>query len=397
MRARSKPIPDSNPDRDLERLIESAHAITKSWAERHELWCDACFKDPLRHYKDEPGTGVPISLLCSDGPVMSSLLSDDDFAIELRNDLEAIGLYLDLENTSTAEFYLIDQRSVLQEEFDRYAQWRWMCMLIEADTAEVSQDLYEYFSTRPDALHRLSPRDFEKLISSVFSARGWKTEIGPGSGDGGVDLRVWHTDPIGDVLTLVQVKRAASHRPIGLEAVAALEAHVDREGANRGLFVTSSRFLPGVREFAARKAHRLMLASTSEIQQWCLQSAQAVRTAQNRVLALESFQRTVESLRSAPADPRLVVGGLSHPSFCVVVRESRTSALLVAIPSVLSHGDVFRGAKVPLLDGSRLENPLVPAVFRAFRNESDGRVSYWGRRTLYMRWDGRPVEFDSWD
>lgn len=348
-----------SPDTHLEALIVQAKQITEAWAIRHELWHDSCHKDPLTHYNDEPGEEAPILLLCSDGPAMAALEWDDDHARELREELEKVGVYLELEDRVTACYHLIDHTSELQKEFDRYAQWKWICQLIEADSEEVSGDLYQYFADHPEDFHRLPHREFEKLISSIFAARGWKTELGPGSGDQGVDLRVWQADPLGDLLTLVQIKRYAPHRPINLDAVAALETHVNREGANRGLFITSSRFLPGVKTFANREKYRLQLAEPTDLQQWCEASAQATRTARNRALAMEPFASLLADIRISGTHPRLVVGGKYGPSFCVVLRETTTSALLVHIPTEQISGDALRGQVVPLLNGHDLLPNLV--------------------------------------
>lgn len=67
-------------------------------------------------------------------------------------------------------------------------------------------------------------------------------------------------DPIGDILTLVQAKRYAGTRSIELEAVSALSGVVEDERANRGLLVTTSRFLPSSVSFAARQKGRVVLA-----------------------------------------------------------------------------------------------------------------------------------------
>ena len=254
---------------------------------------------------------------------------------------------------------------------------------MEADSEEVSGNLYQYFADNPYDFHRMQPREFEKLISSIFAAHGWRTELGPGFADQGIDLRVWQTDPLGDILTLVQIKRYATHRAIHLEAVAALEAHVNREGANRGLFVTSSRYLPGVKAFADREKYRLQLRDQADLQQWCQEASQATRTAKNRALAMESFRPLVEEIRQTRPHPKLVVADNYGPSFCVILRETKTSALLVHIPSERVSGDLQSGQMMPLLNGEIQELPNGTIVFRATRTERNGDVSYWGQRMLY--------------
>ena len=77
------------------------------------------------------------------------------------------------------------------------------------------------------------------------------------------------TSTVGELLTLVQAKCYDPKRPIGLEPVAALSAVVNQEGAHRGLLVTTSRFLPGAKEFALQHQQRLELATADEVAQWC--------------------------------------------------------------------------------------------------------------------------------
>jgi len=383
-------------DAKIERFIERLRNITINWAQRHDLWMDAWLKDPIDHYNDEPCAGGPLLILCADGPISTVMEWDGDEAQELRAELDALGVYLECETRTTTGYYLDDSESELQRAADSLAKWKWICRLIEADTADVSGDLYSYFASRPNEFHRLTPREFETLISSIFNARGWRTELGPGSGDGGVDLRLWQSDPIGDLLTLVQIKRYAPNRPIRLDAVAALETHVNRQGAGRGLFITSSRFLPGVHRFASPQS-RIILADATDLSRWCADSAQEMVTARNRALALSELGPLLEGIRRQRTNPRLLVGGLTHPSFCIVLRESKTSALLVHIPSMMFSGDMLWGTLVPNLTGELVYSEHRDLVFRAIRKEHDGRVSYWGQRKLYHVWDGRPAQFNHWD
>lgn len=385
-----------NPDAHLEAIVAQARSITEAWGRRHDFWHDAGHYDPIRHYDSEPGEGGPILLFWSEGEAMRSISYDEAEAIELRNELEQIGVYMEMDDTVTAGYFLIDYESELQKEFDRLAQWKWTCRLIEADTEDVSGDLYRWFAHNPQDFHRLPPRTFEELVSSIFAARGWRTQLGPGTGDGGVDLRIWQEDPLGELLTLVQVKRYAPHRPISLDAVAALEAHMGREAADNGLFITTSRFLPGVEKWASRN-RTLMLAKSTDLQRWCEQCDQEIRKARNRAIAMEAFEPLMRQIREAGAHPQLVVNTDYVPSFCVVLKETATGALLVHIPSIRISGDANCGQVAPVLDGRIVDDMPGGAVFRAVRKQSEHGIYYWGKRTYYSVWDGRPTGYDNWD
>jgi restriction endonuclease Mrr len=131
-------------------------------------------------------------------------------------------------------------------------------------------ELIEYFSKNPDALQKLEDRKFEKLLDVIFRNHGYITELGPGWGDGGIDLRLIQKDSVGQILTLVQAKRYKKENPIRLDAVKALTATVDRENANRGLFVTTSRYLPGVEKWASEQPTKIILAKSEDVAEWCL-------------------------------------------------------------------------------------------------------------------------------
>lgn len=385
----------SRPDAHLEALILQAQCITETWAKRHEFWEDSCHKSPLEHYDTEPGEGVSILTLCSDGMPGRCLNEGNREADELGEELARIGVYLELDDAVTANYYLINYESELQKQFDQLAQWQWTCRLIEADTADVSGDIYRHFAAHPEDLYRLPHRDFEELISSVFTARGWKTQIGPGTADEGVDVRMWLQSPLGDALTLVQARRYANHRPIGLEAVAALEAHSLREEAS-GLFVTTSRYRRVAQRFASRNK-KLLLADSSDVAAWCEEASVAVQGAKAKVLALESVEALLGEARAASAHSALVCSIERYPSFCLVLRETPTGALLLPIPSEETSSDGQAGYVLPVLDGSLNYEAPERGVFRAIRAVRDGRVSYWGAGNLYSPWSGQPLGFDFWD
>lgn len=383
------------PDDHLEALVAQIRTVTETWGRRHDFWYDSGHKDPLKHYDTEPGDGASILTLCSEGMVGRCLNEGYPEGDELSSELEQLGVYIELDDSVTANYYLIDYESELQREFDRWAKWKWTCRLIEADTADVSGDIYAHFAEYPEDLHKLTPRAFEELVSSVFTARGWKTKIGPGTGDKGVDVRVWIESPLGDSLTLVQAKRYAQHKPIQLEAVAALEAHSKRENAS-GLFITTSRYLPGVREWAGRNKD-LILADSSDMQAWCREASQEAVRARTYAMAMDSFKPLLREIGEGKANHRLVVCTEYSPSFCVVLKENATGALLVHVPWKLVSGDLQRGLKVPVLDGTTIEEMPGGPVFRAIRKVSDSGVSYWGKGRYYTQWNGSSVFFDTWD
>lgn len=99
-------------------------------------------------------------------------------------------------------------------------------------------------------------RNFERLTSEFFKRRGFKVQLGPGTKDGGIDVRVWpaDSDKSGPPLILIQCKRYKKANDVEIETVKALWTDVLYEGAQHGLIATTSRIAPdGVKISRARK------------------------------------------------------------------------------------------------------------------------------------------------
>jgi restriction endonuclease Mrr len=148
-------------------------------------------------------------------------------------------------------------------EFDK------TCRLVVLDFEAISEELMAEIARNPKILADMHWRNFEMLLDAIFKNQGYVTELGRGSHDGGVDIRLIQKDSIGTMLTLVQAKRRHPGHPIELDAVQALHGVVDDQRAHRGLFVTTSRYRPGAREFAERQNQRLVLADSQHIADWC--------------------------------------------------------------------------------------------------------------------------------
>jgi len=120
-------------------------------------------------------------------------------------------------------------------------------------------------------------------------------------------------------------------------------------------------------------------------------------SAKAKALALESVDRLLAEVRAAGTHPALVYCLKRYPSFCLVMRETPTGALLMPIPSEATSSDGQAGYVLPVLDGRLNYQTPDRGVFRAIRTERDGDVSYWGGGDLYSPWGGQAFGFDFWD
>lgn len=202
---------------------------------------------------------------------------------------------------------------------------------------------------------------------------------------------------------MVQAKRYDPKWPIRLEAVQALFGVVSLEKAERGIFVTTSRYLPGVEAFAGRCEGKLDLRTSADVADWC-------RQAQEGIIRDKSLLVSDEHLLSAL---RCVEGG-SHAlvlhadtgyrtitnSFALVLKETRHAALLMRLPRriVGQDGNGLEGHEVPILDNRILAARNAATVFRAKRTVDDqGKVGYWDGRNLYSKWNRQSCFFSHID
>ena len=221
-------------------------------------------------------------------------------------------------------------------------------------------------------------------------------------GAGHIDIKMFQRDPIGDVLTAVQVKRYRPDRKITLQAVQALYGAATANDIQNSVFVTTSDYSPSAKNFAARDNVSMKLYTSSDVRKWCNQAREGV--IKNKALLIS--RRSVEKiLDAAKKNPRQYVvrarTGITNimNSFAVILKETKHSALLMELAKrIISHdGYEQRGQEVPVIDSSSLLNHRSETVFRAKKYCRQNEVSFWTGSNSYSFWTERPEHFDLCD
>lgn len=224
-------------------------------------------------WETQPGTNIRLhSRLRYDSRMISQIFEVENVEVSRQNFIDVLVRAEDVWNRNIQKesaVRLSFVNSATSKLLYRKENFEQICSIIGPDFDTLNRELLEYFAKHPKYLHKLHWRKFEELLDAIFRNLGYRTELGLGRNDEGVDLRIYQKDEIGEVLTLVQAKKYDPERPIDLQAVAALSAIVDQENAQRGLFVTTSRFLPVAKRFAEKEARRIVLADPSDIAGWC--------------------------------------------------------------------------------------------------------------------------------
>ncbi|WP_040837289.1 restriction endonuclease [Nocardia brevicatena] len=138
-----------------------------------------------------------------------------------------------------------------------------------------------------DLLARLRGQDpafLEQSVLDVLVAMGYggtegrATRIG-GSGDGGVD-GVIDQDPLGLERIYVQAKRYAADNTVGRPEIQAFVGALHGVGAARGVFITTSAFTSGAREYAQSIGTRVILIDGKRLAELMIRYGVAVQTRQ---------------------------------------------------------------------------------------------------------------------
>jgi restriction system protein len=131
---------------------------------------------------------------------------------------------------------------------------------IEAGIARIHADIAAQLLAR---LHAQEPAFFEQAVLDLLMAMGYGGAEGKAtrtrlSSDGGID-GVVDQDALGLSRIYVQAKRYALDSSVGRPEIQAFVDALHGKQANQGVFITSGRFSPGAREYAANLPTRVVL------------------------------------------------------------------------------------------------------------------------------------------
>jgi hypothetical protein len=131
----------------------------------------------------------------------------------------------------------------------------------------VNERLLEYFRKHPSSLYQLSPRQFEEVIAEIWDAFGFDVELTQRTRDGGKDIVAVRKSP-DSLLYLIECKRYAPNRPIGIEMVQRLYGVTHLAGADKGLLVTTSRFTRPAKQVLEKAAWLLEGHDLASLTDW---------------------------------------------------------------------------------------------------------------------------------
>lgn len=134
----------------------------------------------------------------------------------------------------------------------------------------IEQRFIDFLVAQGEHLDKMHWRNFERLTAEYFHRNNYVVQLGPGSKDGGVDIRLWPKDSDRTIppLMLIQCKRYRRDTLVDLECVKAFWTDVDFEGAQSGLITTTARVSPDGKRIAEARKYPLSFAENESVRDW---------------------------------------------------------------------------------------------------------------------------------
>ena len=114
-------------------------------------------------------------------------------------------------------------------------------------------ELIEHLAKHPEQLYNIKDRKFEELIAHIFRNNNFSVELTKQTRDGGRDIIAIRSDLGIHSRYLIECKRYAENRPIGVDLVRSLYGVQQQEGANKSILAATSRFTSDARKFANKQ------------------------------------------------------------------------------------------------------------------------------------------------
>ena len=142
--------------------------------------------------------------------------------------------------------------------------------VVKTTIISASEAMVAALKREPEGIHRLTPRQFEELITELLRDMGWDVELTPSTRDGGKDILAYLKTDIGRLLCLVEAKRYRQDRKIGVELVRTLYGTLCDYQANSAMLVTTSSFSRDARVFEKKHEFQLGLRDYTDVAGWIM-------------------------------------------------------------------------------------------------------------------------------
>jgi restriction system protein len=144
------------------------------------------------------------------------------------------------------------------------------CEIKGTGNSFLEQTIINYLAANLEKLETMHWRNFERFCAEYFQRLGYEVKLGPGSHDGGIDIKIYDsTDPT-KPLILIQCKRNSRTNKVKIETVKAFYSDVLFENAKTGIIVTTSTIETGGKKISTARNYPLKFVENDDIKEWAL-------------------------------------------------------------------------------------------------------------------------------
>lgn len=129
----------------------------------------------------------------------------------------------------------------------------------------VNDSLVQQAKKNPMIMHQLTPYQFEEMVCELFEKQGFHVSLTKQTHDGGKDLIVLRSDPLGEFCVYMDCKKFSQDHPVGVKLVRELYGTVEADRVTAGKIVTTSYFSKEAKEFTETVRYRMSLMDFNEI------------------------------------------------------------------------------------------------------------------------------------
>lgn len=206
-----------------------------------------------------------ISTLCEDNPLVLSVASDlvSSGQMSVQEVVQGLGP--------------LDRAGILGPDGRPLKPGDSAYKQLRIDISSVNDNLIRRLAREPERIYEVSPRKFEEIVAELLTREGFEVTLTPASRDGGKDIYAAQKGMLGELLFVVECKRYAPNRPVGIGVVQRLFGVVQAERANAGIIVTTARgFSSDAVRYKNSVGSLVSLRAYLELQNWFRRAAEKV-------------------------------------------------------------------------------------------------------------------------
>ncbi|WP_343668481.1 restriction endonuclease [Chitinophaga sp.] len=143
---------------------------------------------------------------------------------------------------------------------------------LKSENNFLEQKFIDYLAANGDEIEIIHWRNFERFCAEYFKKQGYNVVLGPGTNDGGVDIRAYiENNKNSAPELLIQCKRYKKENKISIETVKSFYTDVQFEQAKLGLIATTSYIAAGGKKVCKTRGYNVKFAERENIKNWAKQ------------------------------------------------------------------------------------------------------------------------------